>query len=57
MQRESFKVVYSPDKIAPTQAVLDALNETVGASQVGVARVDPAAFDFESAEAAKKLRS
>ena len=57
MQRESFKVVYSPDKLAPTQAVLDALNETVGASQVGVAQVDPAAFDFDSAEAAKKLRS
>jgi NitT/TauT family transport system substrate-binding protein len=56
MQRESSKTVWSADKLPPTQTVLDALNETVGASPVGVTRVDPAAFDFESAEAAKKLR-
>jgi NitT/TauT family transport system substrate-binding protein len=56
MQRESFKAVWGAEKLAPTQAVLDALNETVGASPVGVARADPAAFDFDAAEAAKRLR-
>jgi NitT/TauT family transport system substrate-binding protein len=57
MQRGLFRTAYGPDKLAPTQAVVDALIETVGQSAVGVSRVDPAAFDFESFEAAQKLRS
>ena len=56
MQRELFNAVWGAEKLAPTQAVLDALNETVGASPVGATRVDPAAFDFDAAEAARRLR-
>jgi NitT/TauT family transport system substrate-binding protein len=56
MQRQALQVAYGPEKIQSTQAILDALNETVGQAAVAVTRVDPAAFDFESYEAAQKLR-
>lgn len=56
MQRASFKTTFNRDKLAPTQALLDELVKTVGAEALGLTKVDPAAFDFESAEAAKGLR-
>jgi NitT/TauT family transport system substrate-binding protein len=55
-QRQTLRVAYGPEKIQSTQAIIDALVETVGEPVVAVTRVDPAAFDFESYAAAQKLR-
>ncbi len=56
MQRERFKVTYSRAKLEPIQALVAELIATVGPDAVGVGSVDPEAFDFDSAEAAKQLR-
>ena len=56
MQRASFTAPYSEAKLAPTQALIAALLETVGQTPIGITSVDPAAFDFKSIEAAKGVR-
>jgi ABC-type nitrate/sulfonate/bicarbonate transport system substrate-binding protein len=56
MQREAFDTEFSADKLEPTQNLLDELIAVVGPEPIGVDTVDPAAFDFESAQAAKELR-
>jgi len=56
MQRASFVAPYSEAKLAPTQALVAALLETVGQTPLGINSVDAAAFDFKSIEAAKGLR-
>jgi NitT/TauT family transport system substrate-binding protein len=55
-QRASFKAPYSDAKLAPTQALIAALLETVGQTPIGITSVDASAFDFKSIEAAKGLR-
>ena len=56
MQRASLTAPYSEAKLAPTQALVAALIETVGPTPIGVPSVDAAAFDFTSIEAAKGVR-
>jgi len=56
MQRASLTAPYSQAKLAPTQALVAALLDTVGQTPIGVTSVDPAAFDFKSIETAKGLR-
>lgn len=56
MQREAFRTSFTREQIEPTQELVDELVEVVGGEPVGVTEVDPAAFDFESNEAAKELR-
>ena len=56
MQRTSIKAPYSDAKLAPTQALVAALIETVGQTPISVTSVDAAAFDFKSIEAAKEVR-
>lgn len=55
-QREYFKVTYNRSKLQPTQLLLDELVKTVGVEVLGVTKVDPEAFDFESVEAARGMR-
>lgn len=55
-QRGAFKTTFSKDKLAPTQALFDELVKIVGPETMGVTKVDPDAFDFDAADAAKKLR-
>ncbi|HYY88249.1 MAG TPA: ABC transporter substrate-binding protein [Chloroflexota bacterium] len=57
MQRDSFRTTYTREKVQSTQALLDAITDTVGQSVVGVNSVDPAALDFDSSDAARKPRS
>lgn len=45
-QRASYRVAYSADLIEPTQQLVDALVELVGADIVGVEELDPEAFLF-----------
>ncbi len=56
MQRASLTAPYSEAKLAPTQALVAALLDTVGQTPIGVSSVDAAAFDFKSVEAAKGMR-
>ena len=56
MQRDSLTAPYSDAKLAPTQALIAALLETVGQTPIGITSVDAAAFDFKSIEAAKGMR-
>lgn len=56
-QRKSFKTTFTPEKIEPTQELLDALVEVIGEEPIGVTEVDPEAFDFEANQAAKELRT
>ncbi len=55
-QRATFKTSYGRDKVQPTQVLLDELVKIVGQDVVRATKVEPEAFDFDSAEAAKKLR-
>ncbi len=55
-ERDSFKTTFGSEELAPTQSLLDALVQIVGQDTLGVTKVDPAAFDFDSVQAAKKLR-
>jgi NitT/TauT family transport system substrate-binding protein len=55
-QRATFKTAYGRDKLQPTQVLLDELVKIVGQDVLRVTKIDPDAFDFDSAEAAKKLR-
>jgi ABC-type nitrate/sulfonate/bicarbonate transport system substrate-binding protein len=57
MQREAFDTEFSADKLEATQTLLDELIAVVGPEPIGVDTVDPEAFDFESAQAAKELRA
>jgi NitT/TauT family transport system substrate-binding protein len=54
-ERASFKTTFGPQALAPTQSLIDAIGAIVGTETLGVTKVDPAAFDFDSATAAKKL--
>jgi ABC-type nitrate/sulfonate/bicarbonate transport system substrate-binding protein len=54
--RDSFVTTFSRDKIEASQQLLDAMIEIVGEEAVGATTVDPAAFDFDSYEAAQELR-
>jgi ABC-type nitrate/sulfonate/bicarbonate transport system substrate-binding protein len=54
--RESFATTFNQEKLEATQALLDSLVEVVGEEVVGATVVDPAAFDFESYDAAQELR-
>ncbi|MFN8524154.1 MAG: ABC transporter substrate-binding protein [Chloroflexota bacterium] len=56
LQRERFNVDFGKSKLEPTQTLLDEMVKTVGQEPVGVSKVDPEAFDFDSVEAAKKAR-
>ncbi len=56
MQRKAFDTEFSADKLEPSQKLLDELIAVVGPEPIGVDTVDPAAFDFESSQAAKELR-
>lgn len=56
LQRDRFKVTYDRSKLEPTQKLMEEMVKTVGAEPVGATKVDPDGFDFDSVEAAKKLR-
>ncbi len=55
-QRTAFKAPFGESTLAPTQALIASLLETVGQTPLGINAVDAAAFDFKSIEAAKGLR-
>lgn len=54
--RASMRATMSESKVAPTQEMIDAIIEAVGATAVGIKTVDAAAFDFKSYEAGKAAR-
>jgi ABC-type nitrate/sulfonate/bicarbonate transport system substrate-binding protein len=55
-QRNAFNTTFSRDKLAASQALIDGMIEVVGQEPVGVTKVDAAAFDFDSSEAAQAAR-
>jgi len=53
--RATLRASLSESKLAPTQALIAALIETVGPTAVGIKTMDAGAFDFKSYEAGKAM--
>lgn len=55
MLHGSLRSTLAESKLAPTQAMVSAIVETVGQTSVGITKVDPGAFDFKSYEAGRAM--
>ncbi|MFM9969149.1 MAG: ABC transporter substrate-binding protein [Burkholderiales bacterium] len=56
MLHGSLRATLSESKLAPTQAMLTAIVETVGQTSVGVSVIDKEGFDFKSYEAGRAMK-
>ncbi|MSQ52144.1 MAG: ABC transporter substrate-binding protein [Betaproteobacteria bacterium] len=56
MLHGSLRATLAESKLAPTQAMISAIIETVGQTSVGITTVDRDAFDFKSYEAGRAMK-